>query len=191
MDRAGRGVEGGPDSLEVDCGEGENRMFGELVPQGGGDPIQLTKKKLLVGRRDSCDIALGFPNVSSRHCELELVDDYWLVRDLGSSNGTKVNGVRVRSKWVLPGDELSVAKHRYKIDYSVAADAPPPPPLQEDTEDIGTSLMEKAGLVRRRPVGPPGNPARRSRPDGGPRQAPTTDEDRALDWLDDDSETSE
>src|SRR5262245_59182231 len=115
-----------------------NRMFGELVPQGGGDPIPLLKKKLLVGRRrESCDIALEFPNVSSRHCELELVDAYWLVRDLGSSNGTKVNGVRVRSKWVLPGDELAVAKHRFKIDYNLAADAPPPPPLVEDTEDLG------------------------------------------------------
>src|SRR5665213_1645115 len=72
-----------------------HRMYGELVPQGGGDPVPLLKTKLLVGRRDtSCDIALRFPNVSSRHCELELVGGYWLVRDLGSSNGTKVNGVR-------------------------------------------------------------------------------------------------
>ena len=51
-------------------------MFGELVPPGGGDPVPLLQKKLLVGRRDSCDIALRFPNVSSRHCELELVSGY-------------------------------------------------------------------------------------------------------------------
>ncbi len=124
-------------------------MFGELVPQGGGDPMPLVKKKLLIGRRDGCDIALRFPNVSSRHCELEFVDGYWMVRDLGSSNGTKVNGVRVRSKWVLPGDELAVAKHRFKLDYNVAPDAPPPVPLV-DEEDMGTSLLEKAGLMRRR-----------------------------------------
>src|SRR5437660_10745219 len=125
-------------------------MFGELVPQGGGDPVPLLQKKLLIGRRDSCDIALRFPNVSSRHCELELVSGYWLVRDLGSSNGTKVNGVRVRSKWVMPGDELAVAKHRFKIDYDVAEGVHPPPPIAEDEVDLGTSLLEKAGLLKRR-----------------------------------------
>jgi adenylate cyclase len=160
-------------------------MFGELVPQGGGDPVPLLKRKLLVGRRDSCDIALRFQNVSSRHCELEFVEGYWLVRDLGSSNGTKVNGVRVRSKWVLPGDELAVARHRYRIDYNVAPDAPPPPPLN-DEEDLGTSLLEKAGLVRRRAQHPPGAAATRHANGSSPR--PATDEDRVLEWLKDDDE---
>lgn len=161
-------------------------MFGELVPQGGGDPVPLLKKKLLLGRRDSCDIALRFPNVSSRHCELELVDGYWLVRDLGSSNGTKVNGVRVRAKWVLPGDELAVAKHRFKLDYNVAPDAPPPPPLN-DEEDIGTSLLEKAGLLRRRPQNPESPaPGRSLKPNGHAAHPASSDEDRALEWLNDD-----
>lgn len=166
-------------------------MFGELVPQGGGDPIPLLKAKLLIGRRDGCDIALRFPNVSSRHCELELRDGYWLVRDLGSSNGTKINGVRVRSKWILPGDELAVAKHRFKIDYSVAPDAPPPPVLEEEENILGQSLMEKAGLVRREPPPTP-PPGRRSPPPGphpsGPRPAPTNDDERALKWLEEDDD---
>jgi pSer/pThr/pTyr-binding forkhead associated (FHA) protein len=178
-------------------------MFGELVPQGGGDPVPLLKTKLLVGRRDSCcDIALRFPNVSSRHCELELVSGYWLVRDLGSSNGTKVNGVRVRSKWVMPGDELAVAKHRFKIDYDVAEGVPPPPPLVEDEVDMGTSLLEKAGLMKRRSERPgseradsgpsaarPGSPGRdtsapgQSRRSNGHSSDQTTDEDDAANWL--------
>jgi len=164
-------------------------MFGELVPQGGGDPVPLLRKKLLIGRRDSCDIALRFPNVSSRHCELEMVDHYWMVRDLGSSNGTKVNGVRVRSKWVLPGDELAVARHRFKVDYNVAPDAPPPPPLN-DEEDLGTSLLEKAGLVRRRNQQPPAAPSGGSRNRNGSKARPTTEEERVVEWLtgDDDEE---
>ncbi|MGQ0635119.1 MAG: FHA domain-containing protein [Planctomycetaceae bacterium] len=166
-------------------------MYGELVPQGGGDPIPLRKKKLLLGRRrDSCDIALPFPNVSSRHCELELVDAYWLVRDLGSSNGTKVNGVRVRCKWVLPGDELAVAKHRYKVDYNVASDAAPPPPLAEDEEeDLNMSLLEKAGLARRRPVAPPRSPSGRKLPEAPPpADQPASRDDEILDWLADDDQ---
>lgn len=160
-------------------------MFGELVPQGGGDPVPLLQKKLLVGRRDSCDIALRFPNVSSRHCELELVEGYWLVRDLGSSNGTKVNGVRVRSKWVMPGDELAVAKHRFKIDYNVAPGAPPPPPIAEDENvDIGASLMEKAGLVKRRTNDHSPTPsAGRGRDRDGRPHRPLTEEDRAAEWI--------
>jgi hypothetical protein len=174
-------------------------MFGELVPQGGGDPVPLLKTKLLVGRRDTCcDIALRFPNVSSRHCELELVGSYWLVRDLGSSNGTKVNGVRVRSKWILPGDELAVAKHRFKIDYNVAEGVPPPPPIVEDAVDMGTSLLEKAGLLKRRSEGPRPDGRRsdghnsdargvvtpgRVRHTNGQSPQPASDEDQAADWL--------
>jgi adenylate cyclase len=157
-------------------------MFGELVPQGGGDPVPLLQKKLLIGRRDSCDIALRFPNVSSRHCELEMVDGYWLVRDLGSSNGTKVNGVRIRAKWVLPGDELAVAKHRFKIDYSLAAGAPPPPPLQEDDADMGTSLLEKAGLLKRRSERGPSPSGGRGPAVNGQDSGPDSEDDAARDW---------
>jgi len=162
-------------------------MFGELVPQGGGDPVPLLQKTLLIGRRDSCDIALRFPNVSSRHCELELVSGYWKVRDLGSSNGTKVNGERVREKWVMPGDELAVAKHRFRLEYDVAPGTPLPAPLQADEEvNMGVSLMEKAGLVKRRVERPPAPPPSRSREVNGKPPTPQTDEDRALTWLNDD-----
>jgi adenylate cyclase len=148
----------------------------------------LLKKKLLVGRRrDSCDIAIEFPNVSSRHCELELQDGYWLVRDLNSSNGTKVNGIRVRAKWILPGDELAVARHRYKIEYHVAPGASPPPPLEEGADEniLGTSLLEKAGLVQRRPQRAPAPPKPRA---GRDDSAPRTDDDRALEWLEADDD---
>ena len=57
-------------------------MLGRLIPTGGGDEIPLLKPKLLVGRRDSCDICLQFSNISSRHCELEFINGYWQVTDL-------------------------------------------------------------------------------------------------------------
>ncbi len=70
-------------------------MYGELVPLGGGDPIPLLKKKLLVGRRESCDIVLRFPNVSAEHCWLTLNGGYWYVTDRNSRNGVKVKGSRI------------------------------------------------------------------------------------------------
>ena len=121
------------------------------MPLGGGDPIPLLKSKLLIGRRDSCDIVLRFPNVSSQHCLLEMVNGYWSVRDMGSSNGTKVNGSRVDTRWLLPGDELSVAKHRYQITYTPQTEGEAP---VVEAENIEMSLMEKAGLARRKPAAP-------------------------------------
>ena len=176
-------------------------MLGELMPTGGGDPIPLLKSKLLIGRRDECDITLRFPNVSSHHCELELIDGYWLIRDLGSSNGIKVNGVRCPQNWLVPGDEVSIAKHKFEIKYSAEGPVPeamdafdPAVSLMEkagmsrravemsaDGEDISQSLMEKAGLQR-------GPRAPANRPNGGKPKVkdpkkPDSDESLALKWL--------
>jgi len=45
-------------------------MLGKLVPCGGGAPLPLLKPRLLVGPQRGCDHLLGYPSVSSRHCEL-------------------------------------------------------------------------------------------------------------------------
>ena len=98
-------------------------MYGELIPVGGGDPIPLLKKGLLIGRRESCDIVLRFSNVSAHHCQLTVNAGYWHVRDLQSRNGVKVNGVRVTDiKRVDPGDILSIAKHKYELNISCIAE---------------------------------------------------------------------
>ncbi len=125
-------------------------MYGELIPVGGGDPIPLLKKNLLVGRRESCDIVLRFPNVSAHHCQLTVNGGYWYVKDLGSKNGVKVNNVRVTEKRLDPGDVLAVAKHRYEVHYSPAElGAVGPPPVEDLTTNIfSKSLLERAGLVK-------------------------------------------
>jgi adenylate cyclase len=101
-------------------------MLGQLVPCGGGLPIPLPRPKLLVGRQTGCDIPLPYSTVSSRHCELELIDGYWFVRDLGSSNGTRVNGKPCESQRLLPNDVLTVAQYRYTVVYTPPAARPTP-----------------------------------------------------------------
>jgi len=126
-------------------------MYGELLPMGGGDPIPLLKRSLLVGRRESCDIVLRFSNVSAHHCQLTINGGYWQVRDLQSRNGVKVNGVRVKEKRIDPGDVLSIAKHKYEVMYSpveLGAVGPPPPDI-ENADVFSKSLMERAGLEKR------------------------------------------
>ena len=127
-------------------------MYGELVPLGGGDPIPLLKKTLLVGRRESCDIVLRFSNVSAHHCQLTVTGGYWYVLDLKSRNGVKINGNRVKEKRIDPGDMLSIARHKYEIKYSpieLGAVGPPPPDVVE-TDMFDKSLLERAGLEKQR-----------------------------------------
>ncbi len=151
----------------------KRQVLGMLIPLGGGDPIPLLKKKLLVGRRESCDIVLRFPNVSAHHCELFLREGYWYVRDLNSRNGVKVNGKRVKvgEKRIDPDDVLSIARHKYRVQYDPQKlGAVGPPPDDEVTSVFRQSLLERAGLVKKRRRGQEPAPyeedqPRRIRPD--------------------------
>ncbi len=133
---------------------------GELVPCGGGDPIPLHKSKLLIGRRESCDISLKFSNVSGQHCRLSLESGYWFVRDLNSRNGTKVDGKRIYRKRLDPGCTLSLAKHEFKVVYNpqeLGAYGTPPPDDDDVEELLRRSLLDRAGLARRSPNRPNAN----------------------------------
>ncbi|MFV2067636.1 MAG: FHA domain-containing protein [Pirellulales bacterium] len=132
----------------ADRPDGADRSgLGELVPVGGGAPIALLKMRILVGRHGSCDVALPYPTVSARHCELEFLSGRWLVRDLGSRNGTRIDGAVCQSEWLLPEHILSIAKYRFKAVYTAREDAPLP---DADKMSLSRSLLEKAGLARRK-----------------------------------------
>jgi len=126
--------------------------YGFLVPTGGGEDIPLKKDRIVIGRRDNCDIVLRFSNVSGQHCRMTLEQGYWFIKDLDSRNGTKVNGYRVVRKRLDPGVILSIAKHQYEIRYNPEdLGAMGPPPGDDDQIDLSLkkSLMERAGLDRR------------------------------------------
>ena len=126
--------------------------FGQLTPCGGGDPIPLIKKRLLVGRRGEADIQLKFKNVSGQHCRFNLESGYWFVQDLNSRNGTKVDGRQIMRKRVDPGNKVSIARHDYIMDYDpTLLGAYGTPPADDDfvEELMKSSLMERAGLSRR------------------------------------------
>ena len=143
----------------------KDSMYGVLHPVGGGDPIPLLKKSLLVGRRESCDIVLRFSNVSAQHCELNINDGFWYVRDLNSRNGVKVNGNRVTEKRIDPGDVLAIAKHAYEVNYSPVdlGAVGPPPPDTPNAVIFSQSLLERAGLEGRRSAKSKPVPERRDR----------------------------
>lgn len=139
---------------------------GELVPKGGGDPIPLVRPVMKIGRRESCDICLRFPNISGQHGELTFQDGFWQVSDLGSTNGIKVNGVRVQQKTLRPGDEVSVANHSFTIRYSIPDGIEESDMANSDYQDVmNASLLERAGLSRKRDKEAPSKLA--NRPAGG------------------------
>ena len=130
----------------------QQSKFGTLEPVGGGDPIPLLQDKLLVGRRESCDIVLRFANVSAHHCQLKVEHGYWFVKDLNSRNGTRINNARVSRKRLDPGTVIQFAKHSFRIEYDPAdLGATGPPPADDDgvKQILGRSLLDRAGLDRR------------------------------------------
>ncbi len=99
----------------------DRKIYGTLVPVGGGKSITLSKARILVGRHKSCDIALGFSSVSARHASLKIVGRYWFVEDNNSRNGVWVNGIRVAKQQLNPGDVVAFGTEKYTIRYSPAA----------------------------------------------------------------------
>jgi pSer/pThr/pTyr-binding forkhead associated (FHA) protein len=92
-------------------------MRARLVSLDGGQPVDLVKDLTLVGRDEDCDLRLDHKSISKLHCVIVKTDGLLLVRDLGSTNGTRVNGQRVRRAALLPNDTLAIANLRYQIKF--------------------------------------------------------------------------
>lgn len=91
-------------------------MQAKLISIDGDRPIVLTKDVTVVGRkRGTCDVYIDRSSVSKLHCVIVKTDGLLFIRDLGSTNGTKVNGQRVVRGALLPGDELAFANARFRV----------------------------------------------------------------------------
>jgi pSer/pThr/pTyr-binding forkhead associated (FHA) protein len=67
----------------------------QLVALTEGPDLLLDKPILLLGRHQECDIQLSSRKISRRHCCIAQVNDHLIIRDLCSTNGIRINGVRV------------------------------------------------------------------------------------------------
>jgi pSer/pThr/pTyr-binding forkhead associated (FHA) protein len=90
-------------------------MPAQLLALSEGPNILLDKPIMLFGRNPECDIQIDSRKVSRRHCCVAQVSDYLVVRDLGSTNGIRINGVRVVEGRLKAGDELTIGSHRYQV----------------------------------------------------------------------------
>ena len=84
---------------------------------GEGKRTVLSGERVVIGRSRDCDVVLEDPNISRRHAELVPEREGWVVADLGSTNGVKVNGRRVQTAVLEPGDELTLGLVRLTFEH--------------------------------------------------------------------------
>ncbi len=87
----------------------QGAVHARLVDTTNKRTYALATARLIIGREQSCDIALPDINASRTHAELRFESQgVWSITDLGSTNGTRVNGHEVSSQTLRPGDRLTI-----------------------------------------------------------------------------------
>src|SRR3954452_25067916 len=92
-------------------------MPAQLVSLTEDPSIWLDKPILLIGRDPECDIQIDSRKISRRHCCIAQVNDYLVVRDLGSTNGIRINDMRVQEGALKAGDELMIGGNLYRVSW--------------------------------------------------------------------------
>jgi hypothetical protein len=83
-----------------------------------GERFTLAEHVITIGRRPESNIVLADPNVSRNHAEIRPQGDGFVLIDLGSTNGSKVNGVRVDQRMLTDGDDLTFGSTRMRFEAS-------------------------------------------------------------------------
>lgn len=97
-------------------GKGGSGAGSLLLPTG--ERIELGEAIVTVGRRPESTIVLADPNVSRSHAEIRPQGNGWIVVDLGSTNGSRINGVRVTSQELREGDDVSFGNTHLRFEAS-------------------------------------------------------------------------
>ena len=111
-------------------------LSAQLVVRGGkheGKSIVLNRGRFLIGREQDCNLRPSSDLVSRHHCVFH-VDDYTVrLRDLGSTNGTLVNGERLHGEKTLnAGDKIAVGKLTFELNLKDVAEADAAPELPKE-----------------------------------------------------------
>src|SRR5580765_703683 len=103
-------------------------MPAQLIALTDGPNILVDKPILLLGRHPECDVQIESRKISRRHCCIAQVNDYLVVRDLGSTNGIRVNDIRVQEGTLKAGDELMIGGNLYRVSWEPTFEPADPSP---------------------------------------------------------------
>ncbi len=109
--------------------------------------VSIPKEEFLIGRGPDCDLRVNDGDVSRHHCLIRVRSDEATLCDLGSSNGTFVNGKRVLSQVALAsGDEITMGKCRFVVDLGDRPEGVIPNPEADplaQTRKLNTKELKK------------------------------------------------
>ncbi len=108
--------------------------------------------RMVIGRTPGVDLLLTDQSVSRRHVELIYGDDGVLMKDCGSGNGTKVNGVKVAEKKLEHGDEIAIGKTKIRFVDELAAFKKAREENEKKEEEKKAALAEKKATGERKAV---------------------------------------
>jgi hypothetical protein len=108
----GSTLKAGRFTVEAEVREDADGGFLAELVLTDGRRVQIGTEPLVIGRLPECGVVLADSNVSRRHAELRRSGDSVVLTDLGSTNGTRVNGAPVRERILASGDEVSVGSTR-------------------------------------------------------------------------------
>ena len=108
----GSTLKAGRFTVEAEVREDADGGFLAELVLTDGRRVQIGTEPLVIGRLPECGVVLADSNVSRRHAELRRAGDSVVLTDLGSTNGTRVNGAPIRERVLVSGDEVSVGSTR-------------------------------------------------------------------------------
>jgi len=121
---------------------------------GAGQRIVIEQQPLVIGREETCDVVIPDRQVSRQHARIRLEADHYLLEDLGSKNGTFVNGQEVPGSYALQdGDQIQIALC-CRLVY-VAAEATVPLILERPPQGLRLDLESKRVWVGAQELDPP------------------------------------
>jgi pSer/pThr/pTyr-binding forkhead associated (FHA) protein len=86
-----------------------------ISPPAPGAEYAFSRPKMRIGRAEELDIVINHKSISREHAELERIADRLRIRDLGSANGTRVNGRDVSDQEIVPGDVIELGQVRFRF----------------------------------------------------------------------------
>ena len=120
-----------------------------LTPLGDGEPVAIDKAVTFFGRHPDCDVVLtSSRKVSRKHCCIAQINDYYVVRDLGSMNGVRINDLEVDAEARLnPGDEVWIGDVGYRFEpgrpKKKSPDGRPEKPAENNVRRVSPDMLSR------------------------------------------------
>ena len=112
-----------------------------------GAKVAIRKSEFVIGRSDQCHLSVGTTSVSRQHCKISRGDTAVTVQDLGSRNGTYVNGEKIEGQRELtPGDELGVGPLLFQVRISSGISNAKQPKVESVADAVARTASQDSDI---------------------------------------------